>query len=395
MPKTLRDLLAALPAADILSSSGDLDTVLGGEVAESSRDIKPGGLFVARKGQTADGHDFIADAIAAGAAAVVGERDLPGLPIPYIRLRDAQSALGHLAAAWHDFPSRDMVVIGVTGTDGKTTTCHLLHSILQRAPGIAPGAISTLAADFGVDAASTGLHVTTPGAPQIQRYLARMRAAGCTHCILEMTSHGLAQGRLKGVDIDLAVLTNVMHEHLDYHGSWRAYRAAKALMFRMLATSWRKPGVGKLAIINADDPSANFFAAIPADSQLTYSLESAADFRASAVHHRAHATTFRLCGQDFELRLLGDFNVANALAAAVAARALGVPWTVIQQGIAAVELVSGRMQRIDAGQEYLAIVDFAHTPNALEARADCLPQLGGAGRASLCCLRQRRLARCR
>ncbi len=381
MPKSLRDLLAAIPAADILSTTGDLDSPIRAAVVESSREVEPGGLFVARQGAAADGHHFIPDAIAAAAAAVVGETDFPPLTVPYIRLRDAQRALGPLAAAWHDHPSRKLVVIGVTGTDGKTTTCHLLHSILQRTPGIVPGYISTLAADFGDAAAATGLHVTTPGAPQIQSYLARMRDAGCTHCILEMTSHGLAQGRLSGVDIDLAVLTNVMHEHLDYHGSWENYRDAKATMFRMLEVSWRKPGVEKIALINADDPSADYFAAIPTDACLSYSMGRTADFRAEDISHRAHVTTFRVCGHPFEMQLLGDFNIANALAAIGAARGMGLAWDVIQQGIAAVELIPGRMQRIDAGQDFLALVDFAHTPNALKRALNaCRSMLAPGGR---------------
>ena len=394
MPKSLRDLLAAVPADSILAATGDQDTLIRAPVVESSRDIEPYGLFVARQGQSADGHHYIPDAIATGAAAIVGEKPLSDLPVAYIQVRDAGAILGHLAAAWHDFPSRDMVIIGITGTDGKTTTCHLLHSILRRAPGIVPGYISTLAADFGDEEAATGLHVTTPGAPQIQRCLARMRAAGCTHCILEMTSHGLAQGRLNGVDIDLAILTNVMHEHLDYHGSWEAYREAKATMFRMLSDSRRKQGTAKTALINADDPSADFFAAIPADAHVTYGMREPADYRAADICHRAGATTFRVCGQPIDMQLLGDFNIANALAAIGAARQLRIAWDAIQPGIAAVDLVSGRMQRIDAGQDFLALVDFAHTPNALKRALDRLPRHDRRARTTHRCLWQRRLARC-
>ena len=228
MPKTLQELLAAIPADQILATSGDLSRPIPAPVVESSREVEPGGLFVARKGQSTDGHRFISDAIAAGAAALVGETEQPDLPVPYVRVKSAAQILGLLAAAWHGYPARKLIIIGVTGTDGKTTTCLLLHSILQRVGGIKPGYISTISADFGDEKASTGLHVTTPSAPRIQAYLAKMVDAGLTHCILEMTSHGLAQGRLRGVDIDVAVLTNVMHEHLDYHGSWEEYRAAKA-----------------------------------------------------------------------------------------------------------------------------------------------------------------------
>ncbi|MXV92111.1 MAG: UDP-N-acetylmuramoyl-L-alanyl-D-glutamate--2,6-diaminopimelate ligase [Chloroflexi bacterium] len=379
--KTLRALLAAIPATDIVTSAGDLCTRISAPVTESSRDVQPGGVFVARKGLSTDGHRFIDSAIAAGAAAIVGEADILPVPVPYVRVRNAQQAIGKLAAAYHDYPSRKLCVIGVTGTDGKTTTCHLLHSILKRATGIRPGYISTISADFGAEAAATGLHVTTPGAPQIQAYLAKMVAAGLSHCILEMTSHGLAQGRLNGVDIDVAALTNVQHEHLDYHGSWAAYRDAKAVMFRRLVDSWRKPGIAKVAIINADDPSADYFAAIPADRVLQYGIENTAEYHASDIQRAAAGSSFLVCGRTMQLRLPGAFNIANGLAALAAARALGVAWEAVGQGIAAVGLISGRMERIDAGQDFIAMVDFAHTPNALRsALTACRVMLSQGGR---------------
>ncbi|MCY3779239.1 MAG: UDP-N-acetylmuramoyl-L-alanyl-D-glutamate--2,6-diaminopimelate ligase [Chloroflexi bacterium] len=367
MTVTLGQLFSAVAAEQILSTSGDLATEIRAEVVESSQGVRPGGLFVARAGQRTDGHRFISEAIANGAAAVVGEIAQPDLPVPYIQVKRAQDVLGPLAAAWHGFPSRKLLVIGVTGTDGKTTTCHLLHSILKRAPGIRAGYISTISADFGDESAPTGLHVTTPGAPRIQAYLGKMVEAGITHCILEMTSHGLAQGRLNGVDIDIAVLTNVMHEHLDYHGSWENYRAAKAIMFHMLSLSYRKAGTPKTAVVNADDPSADFFAAIPADRTTTYSIENSSEFRATAISHRPAGSSFQVADQRIGMSLPGDFNISNALAAISTARELGLAWDVIKPGIAAVELIPGRMEPIDEGQDFMAMVDFAHTPNALES----------------------------
>ena len=366
MPKTLQELIADIPPEQILSASGDLSTRINAEVVESSRDIEPGCVFVARTGQSADGHRFIPEAIAAGAAAIVGETELSNLPVPYIRVQNAQQVLGLLAAAFHDYPSRKLVIIGVTGTDGKTTTCHLLHSILKRAPEVKAGYISTISADFGAETAPTGLHVTTPCASQIQRYLARMSDAGVTHCILEMTSHGLAQGRLQGVDIDVAVMTNVMHEHLDFHGSWEEYRAAKAIMFEMLRDSWRKPNIEKVSVVNADDPSADYFSAFPADKVAMYGIDNTSDFQATAIQYRSDATTFAVQGQTIATNLLGDFNISNALAAISAARKLGVPWNAIKKGISAVDLIPGRMERINEGQDFIAMVDFAHTPNALK-----------------------------
>ena len=365
MTSTLENLIAAMPSDQILSIEGNLESEISAPVVESSSDVEPGGLFVARAGHATDGHQYIPDAIAAGAAAIVGETEQPDLPVPYVRVKNAKQVFGYLAAAYHDFPSRKLVVIGVTGTDGKTTTCHLLQNIFNFVSNIKVGYISTIAADFGSETAPTGLHVTTPGAPQIQAYLAKMVEAGITHCILEMTSHGLAQGRLTGVDIDLAVLTNVMHEHLDYHGSWENYRDAKASMFHMLHRAWRKPQVSKVSIINADDPSADYFAAIPADRVLHYGISNPADYRAEDILHQPSATAFRLLDRQINMQLIGEFNIANALAAIAAARELGVEWQAIIDGIAAVDLVPGRMERIDEGQDFIAMVDFAHTPNAL------------------------------
>ena len=321
---------------------------------------------MARAGQSHDGHNFIPDAIAAGAAAIIGEIETPELPVPYIRVKSAGRVLGLLAAAYHDFPSRKLVIIGVTGTDGKTTTCLLLHSILKQVSDFRAGYISTISADFGAETSATGLHVTTPSAPRIQAYLAKMVEAGLTHCILEMTSHGLAQGRLNGVDIDVAVLTNVMHEHLDYHGSWEEYRAAKAIMFRMLQDSWRKDAQDKVSIINADDPSAATFTAIPADRLITYSIAKQACYRAADIACSPAGTRFQVADQALALRLPGEFNISNALAALSAARALYIHWDAIKAGIAAVEGIPGRMERIDEGQDFIAMVDFAHTPNALK-----------------------------
>ena len=366
MTVTLGQLLSAVAAEKIIATSGDLATEIYAEVVESSEDVQPGGLFVARAGQRTDGHGFIAQAMARGAAAIVGEIAQPGLPVPYIQVKRAQDVLGRLAGAWHGFPSRKLVIIGVTGTDGKTTTCQLLHSIFKCAADIRAGAISTISADFGDESAATGFHVTTPGAPQIQSYLARMVEAGLTHCILEMTSHGLAQGRLQGVDIDVAVMTNVMHEHLDYHGSWENYRGAKAIMFHMLRRAERKPGVNKTAVINADDPSAEYFAEIAADRAVTYGVDKPATFRAAQSRYRPGGASFQVGRQRIDMRLPGDFNISNALAAISAARELGFDWEIIRRGIAAVESIPGRMESIDEGQDFMAMVDFAHTPNALE-----------------------------
>lgn len=372
MLKRFSDLFHALPDGHVLNVTGD--AALTAPVTESAEDVQPGGVFVARRGRLADGHDFVPQAIERGAAAVVGENPLSGLAVPYAQVTDSQFALGWLAAAYHDFPSRRLIVTGVTGTDGKTTTSTLIHSILKTATQGRAGYISTLAADLGDTTADTGLHVTTPGAPQVQAYLARMAANGLTHCVLEMTSHGLAQGRLNGVDIDVAVMTNVTHEHLDYHGSFENYRAAKAVMFHMLSASVRKPGQTKTAVVNADDANAPYFGAIPADKTVYYGIRNPADFHAQHIEYLPSGMRIHLDDRVIETPLAGAFNALNVLAAVAAAHSLNMNWNdvdaagrpAIQSGIAQVDAISGRMQRIDEGQSFLAIVDFAHTPNALK-----------------------------
>lgn len=362
---TLKHHLEALPAGQILRLSGNVDIPVTAPYVEDSRQLERGGVFVARKGLTSDGHDYIPMAIEAGAVAIIGEYTID-LDIPYIQLKDAQQALGHLAAAYHDFPSRHLTVIGVTGTNGKTTTTHLIHSILKQATHNKAGFISTIGADFGTHAAETGLHVTTPTAPEIQAHLATMRASGLTHVVLEMTSHGLEQGRLAGVDIDVAVVTNVTHEHLDFHGSFSAYRAAKGRMFAMLAESYKKANIPKLSILNADDESISAYRQHPADQIVSYSILNQSDYQANKLSYAPEATHFFVGRRKFSTRLVGEFNVYNTLAAIATADRMGVDLKDIKRGLRNISAVSGRMERINAGQDFIAIVDFAHTPDALQ-----------------------------
>lgn len=370
MPQALSQHLEALPQGSIIRIAGDVSAMVTKPFVEDSRAVVPGGVFVARKGGNVDGHDFIQRAIENGAVAIIGESTID-IDIPYVQVSNAQSALGKLAASYYDFPSRKLTVYGVTGTNGKTTTIHLLHSILKQATNGKAGFISTIAADFGNATAETGLHVTTPSAPKVQEYLAQMVNAGLTHVVLEMTSHGLAQGRLSGVDIDVAILTNLTHEHLDFHGSFEAYRAAKGLMFKMLSESYRKPDVPKVAVINADDPSRDYFAQFDADVKATYSVDKKSEYQAQGLQFLPGQIQFSVDKHDVKTVLVGKFNVYNILAAIAAARATGIRWNIgrkniIRKGIAQVEAVSGRMERIDEGQDFTAIVDFAHTPDALE-----------------------------
>jgi len=257
-------------------------------------------------------------------------------------------------------------MIGVTGTDGKTTTCNLIHSILLAA-GIKAGLISTVNAVIGEQVLDTGLHTTTPDAPDVQRYLAQMVAAGMTHCVLETTSHGLVQHRVTACEFDIAAVTNITHEHLDFHGSLENYRAAKALLFEGLATAYKKPGVEKLAVLNADDSSFEYLKGRISVPFVSYGFGAGVDIRAKHIHYgRFILETKAGDWTNIASNLEGDYNVSNCLAAiAVGLNGLGIAPSAIAQGIANLKGVVGRMEYIDLGQEFKAIVDFAHTPNAL------------------------------
>jgi UDP-N-acetylmuramoyl-L-alanyl-D-glutamate--2,6-diaminopimelate ligase len=378
----LEQLLADL---DDYTLDGDAAVEVAG-LAFDSRRVEAGYLFVAYAGIEQDGHAYIPHALERGAVAVVGEQDRPpGTPVPggvaYVRVPDGREALARLAAAWYGHPGREMTVIGVTGTDGKTTTVNLIQSILAAA-GRKTGMVSTVNALIGDRYQDTGLHVTTPDALQLQSLMARMVEAGTEVAILETTSHGLAQHRVTGAEFDVAVVTNITHEHLDLHGTWEQYCADKARLFSALSTAWRKPGVPKVAVLNADDASYPHLRPIPADLQIGYALQAQADVRATEIRPTDRGMTFTIHAPraSFEVRTpLGErFNVYNILAAVSAALALEVPIAAIQEGVAKLSGVTGRMERLDEGQDFAAIVDFAHTPAALESVLRALrPQTEG------------------
>ncbi len=347
----------------------------------------PGTLFVAYPGVSVDGHRFIPQAIERGAVAVIGEKDSAEFEsvthhasrtTPYLKVRNGREAFAWLNAAWYDFPARQLIMIGVTGTDGKTTTTNLIHAILTAA-NIKAGMISTVNAVIGERVLDTGLHTTTPDADAIQRYLREMVDAGMTHCVLEATSHGLAHHRVTGCEFDLAVVTNITHEHLDVHGSLAAYRAAKGLLFQSLASAADK-GLPKAAILNLDDSSHPYLrewieqsaANSPTRSAIyTYAICCPADCTALDIDYRpdaVHFTAFMTTGQiEVASPLVGEYNVANCLAAITATvKGLGLDPVHIRSGLAALTAIPGRMERIHEGQAYTAIVDFAHTPNALD-----------------------------
>jgi len=389
--------MASVPLSSLLlkfpfpySGAGGNDPLIMDVVADS-RKVRPGSLFVAMSGGTSDGHKHIPDAIARGAVALVGEQDLDGLvAAPYIRVMDSRRSLAYLAAAFYGHPARKLTMIGVTGTDGKTTTCNILYQILLAA-GKRTGLISTVNAVIDNEILDTGFHVTTPDAPDVQSYLAKMVAAGLTHVVLETTSHGWAQQRVDACEFDIGVITNITHEHLDYHGSYENYRAAKARLFTSLAETGPKPqGNIRLAVLNRDDASYDYLSEVSGENQVSYGFNPGADVRAENVRYSSLGSQFDVVTSTFrigvESRLVGAYNVLNCLAGlAAAVKGLGMEPGLAAGGIGNLPGVPGRMERIDLGQNFTAIVDFAHTPNALKvsletARQMLLSNPAGGGR---------------
>jgi UDP-N-acetylmuramoyl-L-alanyl-D-glutamate--2,6-diaminopimelate ligase len=355
--------------------AGNLVDVQISGIALDNRLVKQGNLFVAMKGSNADGHDFILNAIQRGAAAVVGDKPMAALSVPYIQVENSRQSLTWLASKFYNNPARRLTVIGVTGTDGKTTTCNLIHQILLAA-GLKAGLISTVNVVIGDEQIDSGFHVTTPDAPDVQRYLSRMVNAGLSHVVLETTSHGWAQYRVDACEFDIGVVTNITHEHLDQHGSFENYRAAKARLFQSLQKTLPKPqGNPRLAVLNHNDSSYGYLSRIAGSPQACYGFDMKSDIQAVNMVYLPGGTNFEVIGKNFRVpvtsQLAGEYNVENCLAAMTAAvSGLGIAPEIAASGIAAMGGIPGRMERIDFGQAFSAIVDFAHTPNALRVAID-------------------------
>ncbi len=350
------------------------ENVLISGVVSDSRQVKPGDLFVALRGLTTDGHHYIAEAIQKGARAIVGTIPIEGLEVPYYRVEDGRLALAILSSAFYGFPARKLTVIGVTGTDGKTTTSTLIYHIL-RAANIPVGMITTVNALIGDQSIDTGFHVTTPQAPEIQNYLAQMVALNLTHVVIEVTSHGLSQHRVTGCEFDVAVITNVTHEHLDYHGTYEAYREAKARLFKDLEKTFPKPHLKNrnlpVGILNFDDASYEYLSSLIRVRQVTYGNNPHADVRSKDISLHSNGLEFVVVGKEYQIpvkcHLTGEHNVSNCLAAiATTVDGLNIDPKIVRKGILAVRNIPGRMEKIELGQEFTALVDFAHTPNALQ-----------------------------
>jgi len=369
-----------------LESKSDFELIEVTGIRSNSREVKPGDLFVAIQGDEFDGHEYIKNAILKGAVSIVGQKDIQIKDIPYIQVENTRAALADLAAAFYDFPAKKIIVIGVTGTDGKTTTVNLIYHLLK-AHGVSVGMISTVNARFGDEELDTGFHVTTPESPVIQRYLHQMVEKGLTHVVLEATSHGLSQNRVDACEFDVAVITNVTHEHLDYHKNYNAYFDAKfKLIEELLETSPKKGRITQTAVINRDDNSYPMIMErieIPEFQQLNiidYGFAKKSRLRAFDLSNEIQKMKFDVDYQDkrftLDTELIGEYNVSNILAAIGAVSSvIDLDIQRIQNAIKSFAGVPGRMELINLGQNFTVIVDFAHTPNALKVALESVRKL--------------------
>lgn len=362
----LRELAALIPNAVV---RGDADIEITG-IANHSQRVAPGDLFVCISGIPGfqeDRHPYVGDAVRAGAAAVVAERGIE-VDAPVLLVKDSRHALAVFSSHFHSYPSRELKLIGVTGTNGKTTTAHMIEAIL-RYSGSKTGLMGNIGTKIGDTLFETDINTQEP--PILQANLRRMADAECEYTVMEVTSQGLDAGRVLGCEFRTAVFTNVTQDHLDYHGSMERYIAAKGLLFSRLGNGFADdPAVRKFSVLNADDQTSAVFRKLTAAQVLTYGIHEKADVRAEDIRLSARGTSFRVVTNngtaEMQLGMVGTFNVYNALAAITAALAEGLALETIRGGLASLPGVPGRMEVVDEGQAFLVLVDYAHTPDGLD-----------------------------
>ena len=353
---TLALVLTALRREDLLlDAPAELPEITG--VTTDSRNATRGSLYVAVRGSETDGHRFVADAARRGASAALVEVPQEAA-IPQVQVRDGRRAALAAARAWYGEPAHQLLLAGVTGTNGKTTTTGLLRHLLNGAGSA--GSIGTLGAFDGSGAEVPSAGLTTPGPVDLQATLAALRDRGTTHVVMETSSHSLDQGRIDGLTFAAGVFTNLTRDHLDYHGTMEQYLAAKLRLSSYLA-------LDGIEVVNLDDP---VWREMPdRHGRVTFGQHPAADVRAEDIVMDAAGSRFRLAGRwgsaEIVLPLLGDFNVSNALAAAAAALALGRPLQEVSARLASAPQVPGRMERVSE-RPCVVLRDYAHTPDALE-----------------------------
>lgn len=350
-------LASLLKNIEILETNASPELEIGG-VRYSSRDVRPGDLFVAIPGYATDGHKYIPDAVGKGAAVVLCERETP-TDAPWVKVRSSREALSALGANWYGNPSEAMQVIGVTGTNGKTSVTYLLKALLEHAVGAKVGLIGTICNMIGDETLPT--ERTTPESFELQGLLARMRDAGCTHVVMEVSSHALFLHRAANIHFRVGAFTNLTEDHLDFHGTMENYGRAKAILFRSC----------ERGVFNADDPAAKTMIDGSTCSVYTVGVESNSDLRAEQVELAADHVAMDVCEKEQRARLRigipGRFTVCNALIALGIARQLDIPLDRAAQALCLAEPVKGRIEIVPTpGRDYTVLIDYAHTPDGLE-----------------------------
>lgn len=364
--KKLEEVIAILEQKEV---HGDIETAIAG-IHYDSREIKNGYLFVCIQGFTFDGHQFIPQAIERGAKAVVVQKEV-AVPagITVIKVANTRKALPLLASQFYDHPSRKLGVVGVTGTNGKTTTTHLIENIL-RAAGKQTGLIGTVHNKIGDKILP--VHRTTPESADLQDLMAQMVKEKVDYAIMEVSSHALELHRVDNCEYDVAVFTNITQDHLDFHKDIESYLASKAKLFTQLGEKifGNTKAQEKVGIINSDDPHSHILLEKTKVKVLTYGIEKEADIKASDIEVTLKGLNLRVTtpvGElHLKLNLTGLFNVYNSLAAIGATLALQIPLNAIKEGLEGIKGVAGRFELVDEGQDFAVVVDYAHTPDSLE-----------------------------
>ncbi len=336
-------------------------------ITADSRTVQEGSLFICLVGATVDGHSFVEKAVQDGAVAVVVSKPVT-VPdhVAVIYVEDTRQALQAAVPFFYDYPASKMRMIGVTGTNGKTTTTHIIAHLL-RSQGYTVGVIGTV--HILIDDQSYPIHNTTPDVADLQQILQQMVDAGVTHCIMEVSSHALALGRTAGVEYDTAVFTNLTQDHLDFHKTFDNYLAAKAKLFKQVSASYQVKE-GKGAVINVDDAYGQSIVDVTTSPMITYSTEGKGSMNASDLTVTAKSSQFTLNydGKSYPIstKIVGMFNVYNTLAAVGATLYEGLSMEEIVKGLATFTAVPGRFELIEEGQDFAVVVDYAHTPDGLE-----------------------------
>ncbi len=359
----LTDLLRHLHVSRVV---GDTHILLRG-LAYHTGQVKPGFIFFCLKGNHADGHDFIPLAVEAGAVAVVLEQEREVRGAVRILVPSVRRAMALAAELFYGSPARELRLIGVTGTNGKTTTTHLIDEILQ-AWGKKTALLGTI--KYRIGGETLPVLATTPEAPDLQKMLRCMRDQGVEYTIMEVSSHALEQHRVSGCDFNTAVLTNITEDHLDFHLTFDRYLAAKGKLFSQLGGSFWKGSAPRFAVLNWDDRNCDYFLRQATAQAVCYGLEDGAEVRATGIKITSEGVSYHLVSpwghENFQLKMTGVFSVYNALAATTVALLEGVELPLIREVLERVNGVPGRFERVDVGQDFLVIVDYAHTPDGLE-----------------------------